>query len=391
MRGLPQAPAFAPVDAPSPNPLPEGAGFFGRIAAWRDRTLADPGFRAWAARFPLTRPIARRRSRALFDLCAGFAYSQVLHACVSLRLFDLLAAGPQTAAVLAPRLELVPDRAERLLEAAVALKLLRRRRGAYGLGTLGAAMVGNAGVAAMVRHHAMLYQDLADPVRLLRAEPGDTLLAAYWPYGTAPDPAALAPADVAAYSRLMAASQPLVAAEILAAYDVRRHRCLLDIGGGDGAFLEAAGSRAPALQLRLFDLPEVAARAKARLDAAGLSARAQTFGGDMRRDALPAGADLVSLVRVIHDHDDPHALAILQAARRAVPPNGALLLAEPMLDVAGAEPVGAYFIFYLLALGSGRPRSPAALAALLRQAGFTRVRARRTGNPLLTGLIVAQP
>ena len=44
-------------------------------------------------RFPLTRPIARRRARELFDLCAGFVYSQVLLACVRLRLFEILAEG----------------------------------------------------------------------------------------------------------------------------------------------------------------------------------------------------------------------------------------------------------------------------------------------------------
>ncbi len=35
----------------------------------------------------------------------------------------------------------------------------------------------------------------------------------------------------------MAASQPLVADEILDAYPFARHRCLLDVGGGDGSFL----------------------------------------------------------------------------------------------------------------------------------------------------------
>ena len=70
----------------------------------RDRLLASPGFQRTAAAFPLTRPIARRRARALFDLCAGFVYSQVLLACVRLRLFDILAEGPQTVAALSVRL-----------------------------------------------------------------------------------------------------------------------------------------------------------------------------------------------------------------------------------------------------------------------------------------------
>ena len=41
----------------------------------------------------------------------------------------------------------------------------------------------------------------------------------------------------------MAASQPLVAQEVLDAYPLARHRCLLDVGGGDGAFLAAAAAR----------------------------------------------------------------------------------------------------------------------------------------------------
>ena len=42
----------------------------------------------------LARVLPDRRARALFDLCAGFVYSQVLAACVRLRVFDLLRDGP---------------------------------------------------------------------------------------------------------------------------------------------------------------------------------------------------------------------------------------------------------------------------------------------------------
>jgi demethylspheroidene O-methyltransferase len=96
-------------------------------------------------------------------------------------------------------------------------------------------------------------------------------------------------------------------------------------------------------------------------------------------------------VRVIHDHDDAAALAILRAARAALPAGGTLLLAEPMAGTAGAEAMGAaYFGFYLLAMGSGRPRDVAALTALLEAAGFVAVRRRRTATPLLTGVLVAR-
>jgi demethylspheroidene O-methyltransferase len=359
----------------------------------RDRLLASPRFQRWATAFPVTRPIARRRAGDLFDLCAGFVYSQVLLACVRLDLAEALRDGPQSVAVLARRLALPEPAADRLLRAAVALRLAERRgEGRYGLGALGAALAGNPAVSAMVEHHAMLYADLGDPVALLRGERGAGALAGYWPYAGAGQPDALGAGEVAPYSALMAASQPMVAEEVLDAYAVRRHRCLLDVGGGDGAFLVAAARRAPDLRLILFDLPAVAERARARFEAAGIAHRATAVGGSFLGDALPEGADAVSLVRVLHDHDDEAALALLRAVRRVLPPEGRLILAEPMAGTPGAERVGdAYFGFYLLAMGSGRPRTPGEIIQMLRAAGFGRTRLLRTRRPLLACLIVARP
>jgi demethylspheroidene O-methyltransferase len=364
-----------------------------RWAAWRGRLLRSPRFRAWASAFPLTRGIARRRAREAFDLCAGFVYSQVLQACVELALFDCLAAGPATAAELAPRLALPEAATLRLLRAAAALDLVERRGGdRYGLGPLGVALAADRGIVAMIAHHRALYADLADPVALLRGTAGATALGAYWPYAGAADPAALGGDAVGAYTRLMSTSQSLVADEVLDAYDVARHRCLLDVGGGDGTFLAAAAARAPALRLVLFDLPAVVAQARTGFAANGLAPRTTFVAGDFHRDALPAGADLVALVRVLHDHDDAPARALLVAVRAALPADGTLLVAEPMADAAGAGRVGdAYFGFYLLAMGSGRARTADELSALLRDAGFGRVRRIVTPLPLQVGLIVAQP
>ncbi len=362
------------------------------LYAQRDRLLASPQFQSWAKRFPLTRGIARRRARALFDLCAGFVYSQVLFACVDVHLFDHLAEGPQAIDALAPRLSLSPDATLRLLSAAVSLGLVTERGGGrYGLGTLGAALRGNPSVAAMIDHHALLYRDLADPVALLRGEARSTDLAGYWPYAGNERPAELSEPQVSPYTTLMAASQAMIAAEVLDAYPLSHHRCLIDVGGGSGAFLAAAAERNPALRLILFDLPPVVEQARTRFATLGLNGRAEVFGGDFHRDALPKGADVASLVRVIHDHDDDAALDLLRAVNAALPPRGTLLLAEPMSGTAGAEPIGdAYFGFYLLAMGRGRPRTPDHLRRLLAQAGFSQVVAIPTCTPMLTGLLVAR-
>jgi len=369
------------------------ASWSDRWSELRNRLLRDPRFVRLASRLPGTRIVARRRARSLFDLCAGFVYSQVLLACVRLEVLEKLGDGPRTVDELGGRLDLTPAAARRLLDAAAALGLVERRSaGRYGLGALGASLLAHPGIAAMVEHHALLYADLADPVALLRGEQPERALGRYWPYAAAPAPERLADADVADYSRLMSATQAFIAEQVLDAHPLDAHRVLLDVGGGEGAFLAVAGGRFPGLRLMLFELPPVAERARAHLEAAGLAGRTQVFGGDFLADPLPVGADVVSLVRVVHDHDDAEAVAVLRAVRAALPDDGVLLLAEPMAGTAGAEPVGgAYFGVYLLAMGSGRARRPEELGALLRAAGFTRHRVVPTHIPLQAGLIVARP
>lgn len=381
-----------PASTPLPAPVRQTLSWHDRWLLWRNRVLANPVFQQRAARSVFTRPVARRRAGQLFDLVAGFVYSQVLLACVRLRLFDRLHDAPQDASDLAAQLDMEPHAVARLLQAGCALQLLQRfSDGRYGLGVLGAPMVGNAALAAMVEHHAVLYADLSDPVALLRGQAGAQHLAAYWPYGDTAQPGQLDGARVAPYSALMSASQPLVASEILDSHDFTQHRRLLDVGGGEGRFLMAAAQRAPELALEMFDLPAVAQRAQVALDAAGLSARARTHAGDFFNDPLPYGADLVTLVRVVHDHNDGRVTRLLRAAHTALVPGGTLLLAEPMAGTAGARAMGdAYFGFYLLAMGHGQPRTAERLSEMLEQAGFQDVRRVPNAMPLQTSLLLAR-
>jgi demethylspheroidene O-methyltransferase len=361
-----------------------------RLAAWRVGLVGRPGFRRFAARFPLTRPFARAATKQLFDLCTGFVHSQVMLACVRLDLFALLAGGPLPLAVVAARCGLAEDAARALVDAAAALGLLRHLPdGTVGLDELGAVAASDAGIGAMVAHHAHLYADLADPLSLLRGNRGETALSRYWAYARSAKPGALEAGAVADYSALMAASQAMIASEVLDAIDLAGTGTLLDIAGGEGAFLAAAAVRHPALRVHLFDLPAVAARAAARFAEAGLAARATATGGDLFNDALPQGADAASLVRVLHDHDDSAALAILRAARAALAPGKRLIIAEPMAGTRGAQSVGAYFAIYLWAMGQGRPRTAREITEMLALAGFVRAREHATATPLLVRVIVA--
>lgn len=360
--------------------------------ARRNAIFASPRFQYWAARLPLIRWIARSRARGAFDMLAGFAYAQTLRACVESGLFVVLADGPVSLAQVAEKLGLSHEAADCLLRAARALMLAEEARpDGWMLGEQGAVIAANPGVQAMVRHHRLLYADLADPVALLRqdrAEP--THLSRFWSYAGALHGAGERGRDTDEYSQLMAASQHFVADEVLASFSFKRAAALLDVGGGHGAFLGAIGAAFPHLQLGLFDLPEVAEKGAQILGDKLGHARIAAHPGNFFSDPIPTGYDMVSLVRILHDHDDAPAEALLRNIRAALAPGARLLIAEPMAQIPGAEAMGeAFFGLYLWAMGSGRPRSPAEITAMLHRCGFSRARIIPTAQPVNASMIIA--
>jgi demethylspheroidene O-methyltransferase len=360
--------------------------------ARRNRAFANPRFQYWAARLPVIRWIARSRADAAFNLLAGFAYSQVLRAYVESGLFDILKDGPLGVAGIAPRLEMSEDAALTLLRAGRAL-MLSEEAGPdrWMLGEQGAVFAANPGVQAMVRHHRLLYADLADPLALLRADRrAPTGLSRFWTYAGALQGATERGEQTAEYSQLMAASQHFVADEVLASVSFRDVKRLLDVGGGHGAFLRAIGTAWPHLELGLFDLPEVAAVGGAMLGQTFGDARVTAHPGDFFNDSIPRGYDMAALIRILHDHDDAPAQALLANIRASLAPGARLLIAEPMARIRGAEPMGeAFFGLYLWAMGSGRPRSPDEIIAMLKKAGFARARLVATAQPVNASVIIA--
>ena len=357
---------------------------------FRNQLMGRVGFQNFATAFPLTRPIARQRSRELFDLIAGFTYSQTLVACVELGLIDKLSKAPMSLQDLAHAFGFAEHRLERLLKAAVSLKILERTStGQYDLGIHGAALIGNPWIAGFIKHHHLLYRDLIDPIALVKGGAEPTELQSYWAYTVDHHGKAAEQGDVSAYTDLMGQSQATVAREILAAYDFSPHRHVLDIGGSNGSFVLAAATKHPELNFTLFDLPAVGQIAQSRIIAAKLESRVQVVGGSFFADPLPDSADVATLIRVLHDHDNDAVSRILSAAYAALQPNGALIVAEPFSGIASIAPVtDAYFGLYFAAMGQGKTRTFAEIKAMAQKAGFRTAETIATQNPLITGIIV---
>lgn len=377
--------ALAPDDVETPS-------LALRLRLWRNRMVARPGFRRWIARLPLLRAIGNAKANTLFRLTGGFIFSQVLLAGVRLGLYRALQNQALTTASLATQLAIPEERLRVLLRANAALDLLIEiRPDLWVLDDIGVILAADRGLDAMVRHHAMLYRDLIDPEQVLRTNGMQTELRHYWAYVREMGADGPKPAEVEGYSTLMRESQAMMADCILATHDFSQYRILLDVGGGDGAFLAAAADAHPSLELRLFDLPAVAERAARHLDVLGLSARARVHGGDFSHDPVPGDADCVSLVRVLCDHDDSRVETILANLHRSLRPGTDLVVAEAMDGQSeGARLSAAYFGIYFLAMGSGRCRSAREIAGFLAAAGFQSIRILATPNPLIATIVTAR-
>lgn len=356
---------------------------------WFLRLVASRRFQAWAARTPIVRRIARAEGAALFDVVAGFVNAQVLMALVELRVLHLLQDGPLGVAQIAQACDVPPVRMRVLVQAGAGLGLLRRHRdGRFGLALRGASLLGVPGLQEMILHHRALYADLADAAAFWRGG-GETRLAQFWPYvfGAA---GASNPEVTATYSELMAQSQVLVAEDTLAMVSLSGVSRLMDVGGGTGAFLAAVGKAYPQIRLDLFDLPVVLEGAQKRLAASGFADRLTLHPGSFRDGRLPRGADAISLVRVLYDHDDPTVAELLRAAHDALPTGGRVIISEPMSG--GSVPDRAtdvYFAVYTLAMQTGRTRSASEISDLLQGAGFTNIRIHVGFRAFITSAITA--
>ncbi|WP_245306303.1 acetylserotonin O-methyltransferase [Roseovarius aestuariivivens] len=360
-----------------------------RLSGLFARLIARPDVQKIASALPFGRGMARRDGAEIFEILQGFVASQVLGTLVETGILRGLLEGAQSAEALGFGHQVPVDRMEQLLKGGVALGLLKQRRdGRFALARKGAAILGVPGLEAMIAHNREFYADMADPIALMRGE-DETRLQRFWPYvfgaGGEIDP------EVAdRYSTLMAESQVLVARDTLAMLPVKGDVTVMDVGGGSGVFLSEVLRRNRRARGILFDLPEVMPQARARVAEFGLDARVTLAGGSFREDALPEGADVISLIRVLYDHDDDTVTALLRAVYDALPPGGRLIVSEPMAGGARPERAGdLYFAFYTMAMGTGRARSPERIAEMCRAAGFEQLRIPRAPRPYITSALSA--
>jgi acetylserotonin N-methyltransferase len=169
---------------------------------------------------------------------------------------------------------------------------------------------------------------------------------------------------------------------VVEAFDLGRFHRLADLGGGTGHLAIAACERYPEMRAAVFDLPRVINIAREEVRRSDAASRIDLLAGDFFTDALPP-ADLYSACRVLHDWSEEKIMLLLRKIYAALPPGGAFLVVEKLLDPDKTAPVhGTMQSLNMLVCTEGRERSLAEYETLLRGAGFSRVEGKKTGAPV---------
>ena len=122
-----------------------------------------------------------------------------------------------------------------------------------------------------------------------------------------------------------------------------------------------------------FDLPAVEPVAKKAIAAAGLSERIRTASGDFFKDPLPK-ADLITMGMILHDWNLEKKMHLIRAAYDALPPGGALVAIEALIDDDRRENVHGLMMSLnmLIEFGDAFDFTGRDFAGWCREAGFRR-------------------
>jgi hypothetical protein len=319
-------------------------------------------------------------AQQIIRLGFGFAVSQALCVAADLEIADRLAAGEQCVDELAAQTGCHVEalyRIMRLLAAEGVFCETSARR--FGVTELGAALCSDGGssprelIRMLNREPYLAFAQLGHSVR--------TGLPAFEEVFGKPrfDWLADHPVEAALFQRAMISLSQGSNQAIAEAFDFGSFSRVVDVGGGHGQLLSAILARHLGISGVLFDLPS------------GIEAAAIGAGGDLPRtelvagsffDAVPAGADVYVLKKVIHDWNDEQAAVILRNCRNAMAPHGRVLVAETIIPT-GNEPDSIKLVdANMLVVTGGVERTEAQYAALFTAAGLRLERVISTAQPI---------
>jgi 2-hydroxy-4-(methylsulfanyl)butanoate S-methyltransferase len=324
----------------------------------------------------MSEPTAARRDdgvTAVSSVAYGFMGSQALFAALEIGVFTELAAGPASLVALAGRLGSEPRLLRALLEACVGLELLARDGDVYRNSPAADRYLvrhsrGYVGEYYLRQIAGTLYAQVPSARAVARGEAVDATYA-----GFLDDPA-----RAEAFIRGQHAGSAGPAYLLAKSHDVSRFRCLLDLGGGSGAFAIEMARRNEGLSAIVVDHPSVIEVSRKIVAEEGLAGRVRGVPGDVVRGAWPAGADLILLSYVVSSYGPATLRDLLARAHAYLPAGGGLIVHDFALhgDRPGPRNAALWYFANLAISAASHPHTVGEITRAMADAGFVEVAAR---------------
>jgi O-methyltransferase domain/Dimerisation domain len=303
----------------------------------------------------------------------GTAYwaSRVVYAAAKLGLADQLVTGPKSAAELAGPMHVQAPSLHRLMRTLASLGLLtectEQRFALTGLGeALKTGAPGSARATLLTVGSSWLESAFEHIIHSVQTGKTGFEKAQGMPLF---DYLAQHPEDASLFSETMVGIHGAEPPAVAAAYDFSTFKTVVDVGGATGNMLVAILTRYAGPHGVLFDRPHVVSDAPALLKSKGVMDRVTIEAGDFFK-TVPAGGDAYVLSHIIHDFSEEQCLTILGHCRKAMKPEGRLLIVEMVLPPGDTPHPGKMFDMVMLVLPGGQERTEAEYGSLLGKAGF---------------------
>jgi acetylserotonin O-methyltransferase len=321
----------------------------------------------------------------ILDLIEAFRRSKVMFTAVSLGVFNLLETTPVSSAELATELRVESEPLERLLDACVGLKLLRRIGASYKNEQIASTYLCRNSEQALTGYILYsndvlfrLWDHLEDAIR----EGTPRWKQTFGIDGGIFDHFFRTEEAKQTFLQGMHGLGLLSSPKVVDAFDLSRFRRMVDLGGATGHLAIAACERYPHLRAVVFDLPQVIETARAHARRSPAAKRVEVMAGDFFRDELPE-ADLFAIGRILHDWSEDKISKLLARIYQRLPAGGGILISEKLLREDKAGPSSAQLqSLNMLVCTEGKERTLVEYCRLLEAAGFRNVQSRTTGSPL---------
>jgi SAM-dependent methyltransferase len=312
----------------------------------------------------------------IMKIAMGFMAAKYLFAATEIGLFDALARGPESLEELASRTD-IPLRTLRIVAAAmVSLGLVEQHGSRYRNSETAAAFLvatpGSPDLRPMLRYFDEIvypkWEKFAEAVRSDQGQPQFGKFTAH---------------QQQLFSAAVEVFSAPGAAALAASYDFGRHHRVLDIAGGTGSFLIKVLRRHNALKGTLFELPGACAVARQRLAKEPERSRINVVEGDVFKDPLPGGHDVLIVANTVHVFSVAHNIELMRKIRADVMPGTRLLLVDLWTDPSHTQPSAAALMSgqFLLTSGEGQTYSEQEADEWLAQTGWKKLERKALAGP----------